>query len=111
MSRIGISRWHAVFGQRRGTVFRRKTLRDRCAIFVRDASGGCAVLESKMPALWLGAIMPADLNHALEVNVHAVGELEGLEVGETDDGRARAKVLDLLEPVQERNVCDFLFIL
>jgi len=54
-----------------------------------------------MPALGLGAIVPADLNHALEVDVHAVGELEGLEVGEADDGRARTKVLDLLESAEK----------
>jgi len=54
-----------------------------------------------MPALGLGAIVSADLNHALEVDVHAVGELEGLEVGEADDGRARTKVLDLLESAEK----------
>lgn len=101
MSRIRISRWHAVFGHRRGTVFRRKTLRDRCAIFVRDAGDRCAVLETRMSTLRLGAIVPANLNHALEVDVHAVRELEGLEVGEANNGRARAKVLDLLEPIEE----------
>lgn len=54
-----------------------------------------------MSTLRLGAIVPANLNHALEVDVHAVGKLEGLEVGEADNGRARAKVLDLLEPKEE----------
>lgn len=102
MSRIRISRWHAVFGHGRGTVLRSETLRDRCAIFVRDAGDRCAVLETGMSALRLGAVVPADLNHALEMNIHAVGELERLEVGEADDGRARTEVLDLLEPAEEK---------
>lgn len=107
MSGIRISRWHAVFGHRRATVFCSKTLRDRCTIFVRDA-GRRPILESRMPTLRFGAIMPADLNHALEVDVHAIGELEGLEVGETNDGRARPEVLDLLEPA-ERNEASYFF--
>ena len=37
------------------------------------------------------------LNDALEVDVHGVGELEGLEVGVADDGGGAAEVLDLLE--------------
>lgn len=54
-----------------------------------------------MSTLGLGTIVPAHLNHALEVDVHAVGELEGLEVGEANDRRARAEVLNLLEPAKE----------
>jgi hypothetical protein len=37
------------------------------------------------------------LDDTLEVNIHGVGELEGLEVGVAHHTRARAKVLDLLE--------------
>lgn len=62
-----------------------------------------------MSTLGLGAIMPADLNHTLEVDVHAIGELEGLEVGETNDGRARTEVLDLLEPAEKEY--SFIFVL
>lgn len=101
MSRIRISRRYAIFGHRRGTVLRRKTLRDWCAIFVSDAAGRCTILETRMSTLGLGTIVPANLNHTLEVDVHAVGELEGLEVGEANDRRARAEVLDLLEPAEE----------
>lgn len=104
MSRIRISRWHAIFRHRRGTVFRRKTLRDRCAIFVRDAGDRCAVLETRMSTLRLGTIVSANLNHALEVDVHAVGELEGLEVGEANNGCTWTEVLDLLEPTEENSL-------
>lgn len=61
-----------------------------------------------MSALRLGAIMPADLDHTLEVDIHAIGELEGLEVGEADDGRARTEVLNLLEPAG-KNVDSYSF--
>jgi hypothetical protein len=37
------------------------------------------------------------LDDTLEVNIHGVGELEGLEVGVAHHARTRAKVLDLLE--------------
>ena len=57
-----------------------------------------------MAALGLGAVVAADLNHALEVHVHAVGELEGLEVGEAHDRGARSEVLYLLEPAEKRDV-------
>lgn len=50
-----------------------------------------------MSALRFGAVVSAHLDDALEVNIHRVGELEGLEVRETDDRRRRAKVLYLLE--------------
>lgn len=62
-----------------------------------------------MSTLGLGAIVPADLNHALEVDVHAVGEFERLEVGEANDGCARAEVLDLLEPAEEMKLRILLF--
>lgn len=68
---------------------------------MRDAGDRRAVLETRMSTLRLGAIVSANLNHALEVDVHAVGELESLEVGEANNGRARAEVLDLLEPTEE----------
>ena len=48
-------------------------------------------------ALRLRAAEPADLDDALEVDVHGVWELEGLEVGVGDDGGGGAEVLDLLE--------------
>lgn len=50
-----------------------------------NAAGRCAVLETRMSTLGLGAIVSADLNYALEVDVHAVGEFEGLEIGEAND--------------------------
>lgn len=52
-----------------------------------------------MPALGFWTVVTADLDDTLEVDVHAVGELEGLEVGEADHRSARAEVLYLLEPV------------
>lgn len=66
-----------------------------------NASGRCAILETRMSTLGLGAIVSADLNHALEVDVHAIGELESLEVGEANDGCAWSEVFDLLEPANE----------
>lgn len=41
--------------------------------------------------------MAADLNRALEVNLHAIGEFERLEVGIRENGCRRAEVLDLGE--------------
>lgn len=52
---------------------------------------------SAMSAFRLRAVIAADLDDALEVDVHGVGELEGLEVGEADDGRRRPEVFNLLE--------------
>lgn len=52
-----------------------------------------------MTALGLRAVVSANLDDALEVHVHAVGELECLEVGEAHHRGARAEILDLLEPM------------
>jgi len=38
-----------------------------------------------MSTLGLRAIVPADLNYALEVDVHTVGEFESLEIGEANN--------------------------
>ncbi len=48
-------------------------------------------------ALGVGAGSPADLHDALEVHVHGIGELEGLEVGVAEDVGGGVEVLDLLE--------------
>lgn len=50
-----------------------------------------------MSALGLWAIVSTDLDNTLEVNVHGVGELESLEVGEAHDRGRRSKVFNFLE--------------
>lgn len=42
-------------------------------------------------------LVPADLNGTLEVNLHRIGEFEGLEMSIRQDGSTGAKVLDLAE--------------
>lgn len=53
-------------------------------------------------------IVTTHLYDTLEVNVHAVREFEGLEVGETDNRRAWSEVLYLLEPLdrERRNMSE-----
>ena len=41
--------------------------------------------------------LSSHLDDTLEVNIHGVGDLEGLEVGVAHHARTRTKVLDLLE--------------
>jgi hypothetical protein len=74
---------------------------NRRAIFRGDRIRRGAVFEARVAALWLRAIVPADLDDTLEVDVHAVGELERLEVSEAHDRGARSEVLDLLESAIE----------
>ena len=64
----------------------------------QTARGWNTILESRMSTFGFWAVIPAYLNHALEVHVHTVGELEGLEVREAHYRRAWSEVLDLLEP-------------
>ena len=59
--------------------------------------GGGGVGGSPGTGALLGTGVPTDLDGALEVDLHAVGELEGLEVGVAQDGGAGAEVLDLVE--------------
>lgn len=49
----------------------------------------------------VGALVATDLDGTLEVNLHRVGELEGLEVGVGEDGCRGAKVFDLGESAHE----------
>lgn len=73
---------------------------NRRAIFLRNGRGRRSVLETRMSALWLGAVVATNLYDALEMDVHAVGELESLEICEADDRCAGSEVLDLLESVK-----------
>lgn len=63
----------------------------------RGSRGGGGVAGAPGTGALLGTGVPTDLDGALEVDLHAVGELEGLEVGVAQDGGAGAEVLDLVE--------------
>ena len=97
MTGVRIRRRYSVFWYRRSTIIRRKTLMNRCTVFLRNSGGRCTVFETRMSAFWLRTVVPTDLNHALEVDIHAIREFERLEVCETDHRCAWSKVLDLLE--------------
>lgn len=56
------------------------------------------ILEVGVRRALLRAVVAADLDGALEVDLHRVGELEGLEVGVRQHGGGGAEVLDLGEP-------------
>ena len=45
----------------------------------------------------VGAVEPAHLNNTLKVDIHRVGELEGLEVGVGDNSSRRPKVFNLVK--------------
>ena len=54
-----------------------------------------SLISSSTHRVW--TVVATDLDYALEVDVHRVRELEGLEVGIADNRGGGAKVLDLLE--------------
>lgn len=101
MSGISERRWYTVFRYRRCSVFGSKGLVNRWTVFLSETRSRGTIFETRMPTFWLWTIVTTDLYDALEVNVHTVGELEGLEVGEADDRRTWAKVLYLLEPASK----------
>jgi hypothetical protein len=79
---------------------------------VRALRGAVRQLENPVHAQMVGiralvgALVPADLDRALEVDLHAVGKLERLEVGVGQDGSASAEVFDLGEARHELGASD-----
>lgn len=98
MPGIGISGWYTVLRQRGLSIFGGHALVSRSAVILRQRSSRCSIFQARMTALQFGAIVTADLYHALEVYVHTVGEFEGLEISKTNDGCAWAEVLNFVEP-------------
>lgn len=103
MPGIGISGWYTVLRQRGLSIFGGHALVSRSAVILRQRSSRCSIFQARMTALQFGAIVTADLDHALEVNVHTVGEFEGLEISETNDGSTRPEVLHFMEPLNQNN--------
>ena len=66
-----------------------------------DAFGHVAAGGATVAAALLRALVAADLNGALEVDLHRVGEFEGLEVGVGQDRSGGPKVFDFGETGHE----------
>ena len=103
--RISECRWYTVFRYWWRSVFGTETLMNRCTVFLSETRSRGTVFQSRMSTFRLRAVVTTHLYHALEVDVHTVGEFEGLEVCEADNGGAWAEVLYLLEPATDTNNC------
>lgn len=97
MTWIRVCWGNTVFRYWRSAIFRREALVNWRSILGGDTSGWCSIFETRMATFRLWAIISADLNDTLEVDVHTVWEFESLEVGEANYRCTWTKVFDLLE--------------